>query len=788
MSVSEQTEHETIEIPRELPVMVLEDNVVFPMAAVPLRVVEEWAIKLVDDVARGEGFIGLVTRKEDVEPVAPMDGAYMVGTVARILQLQRLPDGQQNIVVQALQRFRVNEILQQEPYPMADIKLLASRADHTEKGRVLAATLKRQVVELIELSPNIPDAATTIVENIDDPGLLSDLVASNLNVSVSEKQGLLETLSERKRMEKLVRLVGRELEFSEASQKIREDVKSTIDKGQREFFLRQQMRAIRQELGEGEDSDPQIREYREKIAALQLPEEVEREAVRQVARLEKMNDASGEFHVVTTYLDWIVDLPWNTTTDDHLDIKHAREILDRDHHGLEKVKRRILEYLSVRKLRADAAGPILCFVGPPGVGKTSLGKSIAAALNRSFHRMALGGIRDEAEIRGHRMTYVGAMPGRIIQGMKRAESNNPVFMLDEIDKLGSDFRGDPSSALLEVLDPAQNSTFTDNYLNVPFDLSKTMFIATANILDTIPWALRDRMEIIEIPGYTLEEKFAIARKYLVPRQLKEHGLTKSKVRFSVKGLRTIIESYTREAGVRNLEREIANVCRGCAHKLVSGEKGPISIHPENLPEYLGQPRFDRDVAERTAVPGVVTGLAYTPVGGDILFVEASSMPGKGGLVLTGQLGDVMKESATAAMTYIRANAEKLGLGDEDFSKLDLHVHVPGGAIPKDGPSAGVTMLTAITSLLLGKKVKSHFAMTGEITLRGQVLPVGGIKEKVLAAVQAGIKDVILPDRCRKDLEDIPESARKKVRFHFVSRMEEVLNLALNLKLDVDGKD
>jgi ATP-dependent Lon protease len=482
-----------------------------------------------------------------------------------------------------------------------------------------------------------------------------------------------------------------------------------------------------------------------------------------------------------------VDLPWNTATKDHLDIKRARQILERDHHGLEKVKRRILEYLSVRKLRSDAAGPILCFVGPPGVGKTSLGKSIASALNRNFHRMALGGIRDEAEIRGHRMTYVGAMPGRIIQGIRRAGSNNPVFMLDEIDKLGADFRGDPSSALLEVLDPAQNDTFTDNYLNVPFDLSQVMFIATANILDTIPWALRDRMEVIEIPGYTLEEKYAIANKYLVPRQLKEHGLTKSKVRFGKTGVKKIIESYTREAGVRNLEREIANVCRGCAHKFVSGRRKPISILPETLPEFLGQPRFDRDVAERTSVPGVVTGLAYTPVGGDILFVEATGMPGKGSLVLTGKLGDVMKESATAALSYIRANADRLGLTEEDFSKLDLHVHVPGGAIPKDGPSAGVTILTAITSLLLNKKVKNNLAMTGEITLRGQVLPVGGIKEKVLAAVQAGIKEIILPDRCKKDLEDVPASARKHVKFHFVSRMEEVLNRALGLKLEVGAK-
>lgn len=784
MTKADKNGNDKIEIPKNLPLLVLHDNVVFPMAAVPLRVEEGWAVSLIDDAARGEGFVGLLARKDDVARGTPMAGAYMVGTVARILQLQRLPDGKQNIVLQAIQRFRVKKVLQEDPYPRALTQVLESKSDAKSKGKVkvLATTLKRQVVELIELSPNIPEAAIAVVENIDDPGLLADLVAANLNVSTAEKQDLLETLDEHARLEKLVRLVGRELEFSEASHKIREDVRSTIDKGQREFYLRQQLRAIQLELGEGEDADPQLQEFREKIAALEMPEEVEKEAYRQVDRLEKMNEAGGEYHIVTTYLEWIVDLPWNTSTEERLDIKHAREILDRDHYGLEKVKRRILEYLSVRKLRSEAAGPILCFVGPPGVGKTSLGKSIAAALNRNFHRMALGGIRDEAEIRGHRMTYVGAMPGRIIQGLKRVGSNNPVFMLDEIDKVGSDFRGDPSSALLEVLDPAQNDSFTDNYLNVPFDLSKTLFIATANILDTIPWALRDRMEIIEIPGYTQEEKFAIAKKYLVPRQLAEHGLTKSKVRFGATGLRAIISDYTREAGVRNLEREIANVCRGCAHKFVSGEKGPISILPETLPEFLGQPRFDRDVTERTSVPGVVIGLAYTPVGGDILFVEATSMPGKGGLVLTGKLGDVMKESATAAMSYIRSNADRLGLADHDFGKFDVHIHVPGGAIPKDGPSAGVTMLTAVTSLLLGKLVKNNLAMTGEITLRGQVLPVGGIKEKVLAAVQAGIREIILPERCRRDLEDVPDSAKKKTRFHFVSRMDEVLNIALQLKL------
>ena len=576
-------------------------------------------------------------------------------------------------------------------------------------------------------------------------------------------------------------VLQRELEIMELSSKLHENVKSAFDKGQREFFLRQQLRAIQEELGEGESGNTDAEAYRKRVEALEVSGEVRKELLREVDRLARLHDSSSDYHVILTYLDTALELPWNKFTRDRLDIRRAGAILDEDHYGLEPVKKRILEYLAVRKLKPDAHGPILCFLGPPGVGKTSLGKSIARALGREFGRMALGGMRDEAEIRGHRRTYVGAMPGRIIQMARKVQTINPVIMLDELDKLGSDFRGDPSSALLEVLDPAQNNTFTDNYLNLPFDLSKFLFIATANVGDTIPWALRDRMEIIEIAGYTQEEKFEIAKRYLVPRQLEAHGLTSAQLKFSPAALRKIIGAYTREAGVRNLEREIGHVCRGCARKFAARRKKPIRIAVECLREHLGPEKVRYDMAERTRLPGVVIGLAWTAVGGDILFIEATRMPGKGDLILTGQLGDVMKESARAAHSYLRANAARFGIGDEAFTEFDLHVHVPAGATPKDGPSAGVAMLTAMCSLLIGKRVKPALAMTGEITLRGMVLPVGGIKEKVLAASRAKVKEVILPEACRAMFEeDVPENVRKKLKVRFVSRMHEALAIALGV--------
>ncbi len=768
--------------PETLPLLLLNKIVLFPLAAMPIRLTEESDKRLIDEAALGHKMLAVLTVRQDNGKARALDAAYDVGTTTRILQLQRLPDTSLVVLLQALERFRPLGLTKREPYPMVRVEILAEKATFPEKLPPLVTTIRQQMARYAELSPNIPDEAVHVLDSIEDPGRLADIIAANLNISVEEKQKLLSATDPRERLERLVYVVGNELQVMEASHKIQAEVKSSIDAAQREFYLRQQLKAIEDELGIGEKGRPELEEYRHKIEALNLNEEVLKEALRELDRLRQMTEASAEYHVILTYLDWFVDLPWNTSTEDRLDIVRAERILEEDHYGLSKVKKRILEYLAVRKLQPDAPGPILCFVGPPGVGKTSLGQSIARALGRKFVRMSLGGLHDEAEIRGHRRTYVGAMPGRIVQGIRKAGSNNPIFMLDEMDKVGADFRGDPSSALLEVLDPAQNNSFTDNYLNVPFDLSRVMFIGTANILDTIPWALRDRMEVIEIPGYILEEKVHIARKYLVPRQMIANGIPPGKVTIAVSAIRRIIGSYTREAGVRNLEREIGAVCRGCATVIAKGRRKPIKVGPNDLEQYLGPERFYHEVLDRTGRPGVATGLAWTPTGGDILFVEATRMPGKGQLTLTGQMGDVMKESAQAVLSYVRANAAALGLPPDEFAKFDIHIHVPAGAVPKDGPSAGVTMLAAITSLLTGKKVKRNLAMTGEITLRGLVLPVGGIKEKVLAAVRAGVTEIILPERCEKDLEDVPEKARKKVKFHFVREMREVLALALNLKV------
>lgn len=768
--------------PDTLPLLTLRDMVVFPGSVVPVRVTENHERKLIDDAVMTNKLVALVGLQEQVEGIPSLEQCHEVGCIGRVIQLQHLADTSLNVVVQALKRFRIDGLVKREPYLVVRIKTEETDRGDAKKIAPMVNTIKRQMGHLIELSPAIPEGAASVLDNVDDPVFLVDLIAANLSISMEEKQKILEAPTLKKRLDRLLYLLAREIDLLEITNKIQSHVKSSIDKSQREYYLRQQLKAIQAELGEDEETASAADEYREQIEALELKEEVRKEALREVNRLEQMNEASAEYHVIQSYLDWIVELPWNTHTEDRLDIKHAEKILNEDHYGLDKVKKRILEYLAVRKLKQDAAGPILCFVGPPGVGKTSLGQSIARALGRKFIRMSLGGIRDEAEIRGHRKTYVGALPGRIIQSLRKAGSSNPVFMLDEIDKLGSDFRGDPSSALLEVLDPAQNDTFTDLYLNVPYDLSRVMFIATANVLDTIPWALRDRMEIIPIAGYTVEEKLQIARKYLVPRQIADHGVQAKKLKISKTTLKEIVNAYTQEAGVRNLSREIANVVRGAARLFAEGRRQPLSVTPDNLKDFLGNPRIQHDVVERSRVPGVAVGLAWTATGGDILFIEATRMRGKGNLILTGQLGDVMKESAQAVLSYIRANQASLGIDENAFTDYDIHIHVPAGAVPKDGPSAGVTILTAVASLLTGKHVKYRMAMTGEITLRGMVLPVGGIKEKVLAAGRAGVREIILPERNLQDMVDVPETIQKKLTVHGVREMKEVLQLAL--KLDV----
>jgi ATP-dependent Lon protease len=771
-----------LEFPETLPLLLLEDQVIFPMTLAPLLLTDKHDRQLVDDTVKGHGLLALTTMRDPENPDQGLSNAHDIGCIGRILQVQYNEEGHMEVVVQTLKRFRIGGLIRRNPYIIVRVDLLKEAHGLKSELEPMALTVKMQMARLIALSPAIPDNATAVLEHVEEPGFLADLVAGNISLPLEEKQKLLSSLDPAERLRRLMYLLQNEIERMEISTKIHEDVKSSIDKGQREYFLRQQLKAIQEELGEGEGQQPEVVSYREKIEALELTAEVQKEALREVDRLSRMSEASAEYHVISTYLDTLVELPWNKFTKDRLNIKQADRVLNEDHYGLDKVKKRILEYLAVRKLKPDAPGPILCFYGPPGVGKTSLGKSIARALGRKYVRMSLGGVRDEAEIRGHRKTYVGALPGRILQGIRRSKSSNPVFILDEIDKVGSDFRGDPSSALLEVLDPAQNNSFVDHYLNVPYDLSKVMFVATANTLDTIPWALRDRMEIIEITSYTLDEKLEIAKRYLVPRQVEAHGLSAIQLRFNATALRRIISDYTREAGVRNLEREIAHVCRGCARKFAARKRKPIRIGVKELREYLGNEKNFYDSAERTRLPGVVIGLAWTPTGGDILFIEATRMRGKGELILTGQLGDVMKESVRTALSYLQANADDLGIDEKSFKEYDLHVHVPAGAVRKDGPSAGVAMLTAITSLMLEKKVKSNLAMTGEITLRGNVLPVGGVKEKVLAAIRANVKTVILPERCRNDLDDIPPEVREKITVQFVKQMHEVLELALGLKL------
>jgi len=777
---AEQKIDKEIEIPDNLPVLPVRDIVVFPYMILPLFVGREMSIKAIEHSLTSNRMVLLLTQKDlNIENPNPED-LFSVGTVALVMRMLKLPDGRVKILVQGLSKARALNYSQTEPFFKADIQKIEDQKYEklSIEDEALIRNVKGQLEKVVSLGKSILPDIMGIVENIEDPGRLADLVASNIGLKTEQSQEILEIMDLVQRLKRVSEILTREVELLTVQQKIQSDARGEIDKTQREYFLREQLKAIQKELGDIDERAEEIREFRKKVEDAKMPEKVLKEAEKQLKRLEKMHPDSAEAATVRTYLDWLVELPWAKSTTDNLDIKAADKVLNTDHYDLEKVKERILEYLSVRKLKEKMKGPILCFIGPPGVGKTSLGKSIARALGREFVRMSLGGVRDEAEIRGHRRTYVGALPGRIIQGIKTAGKNNPVFMLDEIDKIGMDFRGDPSSALLEVLDPEQNFSFADHYLAVPFDLSKVMFITTGNLVDTIPSPLRDRMEIIYLSGYTAEEKLGIAKNYLIPKQLEEHGLNSKVLKITDSGLFNLISQYTREAGVRNLEREIANLCRKVAKKIAEGKENTYVITAQNVHKYLGVPKYLPEEEMEKDEVGVSTGLAWTETGGDIIYVEATTMKGRGNLTLTGQLGDVMKESAQAALSYIRSRASKLGIKDEVFSKSDLHIHVPAGAIPKDGPSAGITMATAIASALTGRPVNKNVAMTGEVTLRGRVLAIGGLKEKALAAKRMGINKIIVPNRNKKDLEDIPKYIKKDMEFIFVETMDDVLKVAL----------
>ncbi|MGA2583445.1 MAG: endopeptidase La [Tepidisphaeraceae bacterium] len=770
-------------IPSLVPILPIRNIVVFPGTVMPLNVGRQKSKNLLDEVMPGEKLIGVVTQKNAETEDPGMADLYAVGCACTILKLFKLPDGNQSIIVHGLVRFKLLGIEQTEPFAMGRIEVIEDVLAPGPGMEALLASVRQQANRVIELSPNTPDEAAQVLNSIASPGALADFLAANLPVDkgdISEKQLMLEETDVEKRLRMIAARLAAQLDVLELQSKIQSQVKENIDKSQRRYYLQEQLKAIRKELGEQDSSTggSEIDNLRTKLEAAQLSEGVMKEATRELTRLESIPSASPEYGVIRTYLQILSELPWSVMTTDKLDLTEARQILDRDHHDLEKVKRRIIEYLAVRKLKPDGGGAILCFVGPPGVGKTSLGKSIAEAMGRKFIRVALGGVRDEADIRGHRRTYIGSMPGRIIAELRKAGTRNPVMMLDEIDKLGSDFRGDPSSALLEVLDPAQNHTFTDHYLDVPFDLSRVLFIATANTMDTVPGPLRDRMEVIEIPGYTNSDKLDIARRYLVPRQLDANGVSPKQARFADSALSWIIEGYTREAGVRNLERMIGSIARSIAADIVEGKTPKVLITKERVSEILGPRKFDPELASRTSVPGVATGMAYTPVGGEILFIEASRMPGKGNITLTGQIGDVMKESAQAAFSIIRSRAKDMGINPQLLAESDIHIHVPAGAVPKDGPSAGVAMFTALASLMLNRPVRHDVAMTGEITLRGLVLPIGGLKEKTLAAKRAGIKRVIVPKRNEKDMVEIPKEVRDTVEFIFVDNLDQVLEAAL----------
>jgi ATP-dependent Lon protease len=776
-------------IPEVLPILPLKDTVVYPFALIPLAVGQERSIRLIDDVMREHRMVGLVAQhSSEIEQADPTQ-VYKVGTVSRIARMLRIPDGTIQIIVQGLERMVIEEFVAEQPYLKARVRLAPEQLETGVEVEALRRNAVQLFQRLVSLVQYLPNELAMAALNLEDPRQIVYLIASNLQMDLELRQRLLEEDSVKAKLQRLNEFLTHELEVLELGKKIQSQAQEEMGKAQREYFLREQLKAIQRELGEESEEAAAINQLRQQIEEAQMPEEALKEAQRELSRLEKLPAISPEYSVIRTYLDMLATLPWNKSTGERIDVPRARAVLDEDHYDLEKVKDRILEYLAVRHLKEERQGgaasspvsrePILCFVGPPGVGKTSLGHSIARALERKFVRMSLGGIHDEAEIRGHRRTYIGAMPGRIIQAIRRAGTNDPVFMLDEVDKVGADWRGDPSSALLEVLDPEQNNSFRDNYLDVAFDLSKVMFITTANALEPIPPALRDRMEILELSGYTMVQKVQIAQRYLVPKQIEANGLTPDEITIEEAAIRRVVQDYTREAGVRNLEREIASVCRKVAQRIAEGQRGPITVTAEMVPELLGRPRFIEEVAERIDRPGVVTGLVWTPVGGQILFVEAAMMPGKENqLILTGQLGDVMRESAMAALSYVRSNATALGIDPRVFENKSLHIHVPVGSAPKEGPSAGVTMVTAIVSLATGRKVKSDVAMTGEISLRGKVLPIGGLKEKVLAAHQAGIHTIIMPKRNEPDLEDLPAELRQHLHFVLVSDISEVLAAAL----------
>jgi ATP-dependent Lon protease len=777
------TSERPLAIPSELPILPLRDTVLFPNSFMPLAVARESSVRLIDDAIANGKLIAVFTQRDAAMEEPTQADLYAIGTATHIHKMFKLPDGSLRLIVQGLARLKLEEIVSTQPYLRARITPALEGTNEPDRLEIdaLARNIKTNFQQVVSLSPLLSDDLQTLAMNITEPGRLADFIASSLStISTAIKQEVLETLDIRTRMDTLNRILIKELEVLELGSKIQSQVQSEVGKNQREYFLREQLKAIQKELGEGDEQTKEIDELRAKLDSAGMPETVKKEALRELDRLSKMPVAAAEYTVSRTYMDWIVALPWSKRTEDSIDLKRTKDVLDADHSGLEKVKDRVLEYLAVRKLNPDVKGPILCFLGPPGVGKTSLAKSIANSLGRKFVRVSLGGMRDEAEIRGHRRTYIGALPGQIIQGLRRAESKNPVFILDEIDKLGSDFRGDPASALLEVLDPEQNNTFRDHYLDVPFDLSEVLFLTTANVLDPVPPALRDRMEVLELAGYTEEEKVKIALEHLIGKQIVNHGLTAEQVEFTEPAIRAVIRGYTREAGVRNLEREIGALCRKIARRRAEGDESRMVITPEVVVQMLGAPTFlDEEIENRTKDPGVAVGLAWTPAGGDVLFVEASKMQGGGSLTLTGHLGDVMKESARTALSWFRAHATEYGVNPEFYKDAEIHLHVPSGAIPKDGPSAGVTMVTALASELSGRPVRGDIAMTGEITLSGRVLPVGGIKEKVLAARRHGITEVILPRQNEKNIkEDLTEDLRRELTIHYVQHIEEVTAIAL----------
>jgi ATP-dependent Lon protease len=768
---------EITHIPDELPLIPLRDLILFPNLVVPLFVGRERSIVALEEAMRGGHQVALVTQKQaETQDPQPSD-MYEIGCVANVLQELKLPDGTAKALVEGVKRIRITSFVESDPYIKVKVEVIEEVGEADIETQALMRALVTDFEKAAELGKPIPQEVLMAAGSIEEPGRLADFIAFHLNLKVEEKQVILEALEPKARIEKASAFLRKELEILELGSRIQSRVKEQMTKSQREYFLREQLKAIQQELGQYDEVQAEVDEYREKIRTSGMPEEVEEKALKELGRFEKMPQAAAESSVIRTYLDWLVGLPWSAMDEEKLDLLEAQRILDEDHYGLEKVKERVLEYLAVHKLTDKMRGPILCFVGPPGVGKTSIGKSIARSLGRKFIRMSLGGVRDEAEIRGHRRTYVGALPGRIIQSISQAHTRNPVFMMDEVDKVGADFRGDPTSALLEVLDPEQNNSFQDHYLEAPFDLSDTMFITTANLLDTIPPALQDRMEVIHFPGYTEDEKLNIARQYLVPKQVSEHGLTPGKLALEDSALHEIIRRYTREAGVRGLERQVASICRQVARKVVEGHKRKTTVTARTLHKYLGPPRFRFGLAEERDEVGTATGLVWTEVGGDIIFVEATTMDGKGELTMTGQLGDVMRESAQAALSYIRAHAREIGIAEDFHEKIDVHIHVPAAAIPKDGPSAGITMATALASALVGHPVRREVAMTGEITLRGHVLPIGGLKEKLLAAHRAGIKTVLVPKDNVRDLDLLPPHVREEMEIVPVERMDQVLERA-----------